>query len=162
MIILAAAAFFTNGIAVDALEQAQQLLTPLVGNSASLIFAVSLLLAGVASSVTAGFAGGSIFAGIFSEPYDIGDSHSRAGVAITLLGAMAAIFFVGDPLQGLIWSQVALSIQLPLTIVMQIFLTSSPKVMGTYANPPFTQAVLWAIAAVVIGLNIMLLLDFFA
>ena len=91
MILLAAAVFFRQGVAVDALEQAQSLLAPMLGSSAGLVFAISLLLAGVASSITAGMAGGSIFAGIFSEPYDIKDSHSRMGVVITLVGAAVAI-----------------------------------------------------------------------
>ena len=160
MILLAAAVFFRQGVAVDALEQAQSLLAPMLGSAAGLVFALSLLLAGVASSITAGMAGGSIFAGIFSEPYDIKDSHSRMGVAITLVGAAVAILFVGDPLKGLIASQIALSIQLPITILLQIGLTSRRAVMGTYVNRPGTTAVLLAAAVVVIVLNIMLLLDF--
>ncbi|EFL50535.1 natural resistance-associated macrophage protein [Solidesulfovibrio fructosivorans JJ]] len=159
MILLAAAVFFTHGTSVGELEQAQSLLKPLLGPSAGIIFAISLLLAGVASSVTAGMAGGSIFAGIFGEPYDIRDSHSRLGVVITLVGAAVAILFVGDPLKGLIWSQIALSIQLPITILLQIGLTSRRSVMGEYANRPFTNAVLILVAAVVIALNIMLLVE---
>jgi manganese transport protein len=160
MILLAAAVFFHHGVPVDALEQAQQLLAPLVGGSASLIFAISLLMAGLASSVTAGLAGGSIFAGIFAEPYDIHDSHSRMGVFITLAVAVVLILFIGDPLKGLIYSQVVLSIQLPLTILLQISLTSSRKIMGPYANKLSSILLLAAIAAVVIVLNVMLLLDF--
>jgi manganese transport protein len=160
MILLAAAVFFRQGVAVDALEQAQSLLAPMLGSAAGLVFAISLLLAGVASSITAGMAGGSIFAGIFGEPYDIKDSHSRMGVAITLVGAAVAILFVGDPLKGLIASQIALSIQLPITILLQIGLTSRRAVMGTYVNRPGTTAVLLVSAAVVIALNVMLLLDF--
>jgi len=159
MILLAAAAFFSHGTSVSELEQAQSLLTPLLGPSAGVVFAVSLLLAGLASSVTAGMAGGSIFAGIFSEPYDIRDSHSRLGVLLTLVGAAVCILFVGDPLKGLIYSQIALSIQLPVTILLQISLTSRRAVMGAYANRPFTTGVLAVVAAVVIGLNVMLLID---
>ena len=104
-------------------------------------------------------AGGSIFAGIFGEPYDIHDSHSRMGVVITLVGAAVCILFVGDPLKGLIYSQIALSIQLPITIVLQICLTSRRSVMGPYVNRPFTTFVLVAVAAVVIVLNVLLLLE---
>uniref|UniRef100_I2PYW0 Mn2+/Fe2_transporter, NRAMP family n=1 Tax=Desulfovibrio sp. U5L TaxID=596152 RepID=I2PYW0_9BACT len=159
MILLAAAAFFSHGVSVGELEQAKALLSPLLGPSAGLVFAISLLLAGVASSVTAGMAGGSIFAGIFGEPYDIRDSHSRLGVVITLVGAAVCILFVGDPLKGLIYSQIALSIQLPITILLQIGLTSRRSVMGAYVNRPFTTGVLAVVAAVVIALNIMLLVD---
>ena len=159
MILLAAAAFFSQGASVSQLEQARSLLTPLLGPAAGVVFAASLLLAGLASSVTAGMAGGSIFAGIFGEPYDIRDSHSRLGVLITLVGAAVCILFVGDPLKGLIYSQIALSIQLPVTILLQISLTSRRAVMGTYANRPFTTGVLAVVAAVVIALNILLLVD---
>jgi len=159
MILLAAATFFHQGVAVDALEQAQALLSPMLGPAAGLVFAVSLLLAGVASSVTAGMAGGSIFAGIFGEPYDIGDSHSRMGVAITLIGAAACILFVGDPLQGLLYSQIALSVQLPITILLQILLTSRRAVMGVHVNRPGTTVVLAVAASVVVVLNVMLLIE---
>ncbi len=159
MILLAAAAFFGRGLEVTELEQAKSLLTPLLGNAAGIVFAVSLLLAGLASSVTAGMAGGSIFAGIFGEPYDIRDSHSRMGVAVTLVGGAVAILLVGDPLKGLIWSQIALSMQLPVTILLQISLTSRRAVMGPYANRTSTTLVLGATALVVIGLNLMLLVD---
>lgn len=162
MILLAAATFFHAGVAVDALEQAQALLSPMLGPAAGLVFAISLLLAGIASSVTAGMAGGSIFAGIFGEPYDIGDSHSRMGVLITLVGAALCILMVGDPLKGLLYSQMALSVQLPITILLQIFLTSRRSVMGVHANRRSTTAVLAVSAAVVIVLNVMLLIDMLA
>lgn len=158
MILLAAAAFFSHGLPVSELEQAQALLAPLLGPAAGVVFAVSLLCAGLASSVTAGMAGGSIFAGIFSEPYDISDSHSRMGVLLTLVGGALAVLFVGDPLTGLIWSQIVLSFQLPITIILQLCLTSRRSVMGPYANRPFTTAVLVTVALVVITLNVMLLL----
>jgi manganese transport protein len=157
MILLAAAAFFSHGLPVSELEQARSLLDPLLGPAAGVVFAVSLLLAGLASSVTAGMAGGSIFAGMFSEPYDIRDSHSRMGVVITLAGGAAAVLFVGDPLTGLLWSQIVLSMQLPITILLQIGLTSRRSVMGPYVNRPFTTAILVLVALVVISLNIMLL-----
>ncbi len=159
MILLAAGAFFSRGERVTELDQAQALLTPLLGPAAGVVFAASLLLAGLASSVTAGMAGGSIFAGIFGEPYDIRDSHSRVGVLTTLVGAALCILMVDDPLTGLIVSQIALSIQLPVTILLQIGLTSRRSVMGPYANRPFTTGVLVAVAAVVIALNVMLLVE---
>jgi manganese transport protein len=159
MILLAASAFHTAGTQVSELEQAQNLLSPLVGNAAALVFALALLFAGVASSVTAGMAGGAIFAGVFKEPYNIHDIHTRVGVALTLGLAYLVILAIPDPFQGLIYSQIALSIQLPVTIVLQLYLTSSTKVMGKWANKKSTVAVLGGIAAVVIALNVMLLID---
>lgn len=157
MILIAAAVFFKKGIIVDELGQAQRLLEPLLGSSAAIVFAVALLLAGISSSVTAAMAGGSIFAGIFNEPYNIKDKHSKMGVGITLIGAAFVIFFIGNPFQGLIISQVILSIQLPFTIFLQIYLTSSTKVMGKHANKKMDSVLLWIIGLIVSGLNIILL-----
>ena len=160
MILIAAATFFTQKINVTELGQAQQMLTPLLGNTASVVFALALLFAGIASSVTAGMAGGSIFAGIFGEPYDINDIHTKIGVGITLVGAVIIIFFISQPFKGLLYSQMLLSIQLPITIFLQIYLTSSKKVMGKHANSRFDKITLWIIGLIVTALNIMLLLSY--
>jgi len=161
MILLAAATFFKHGTMVNELPQAQRLLVPLLGNSSGDVFAIALLFAGIASTITSAIAGGSIFAGIFNEPYDIKDSHSRLGIAISLLGAYLLLLLVRDSFQALIVSQMVLSLQLPWTIGLQIHLTSSPEVMGNHANPLSTKLLLWAIAAVVTGLNMVLLVSFF-
>lgn len=160
MILMAAATFYLNRLQVSELAQAEQMLRPLLGSSAAVVFALALLMAGIASSITAGMAGGSIFAGIFGEPFNSSDQHTKTGILITLLVGAAAIFFLNDTFKGLIYSQVLLSIQLPWTIFLQIYLTSSKKVMGSHANTPFGATLLWSIAAIVTGLNIMLLLDF--
>ena len=160
MILLAAAAFFRTGTPVTELEQANSLLAPLLGNNASVIFAVALLFAGISSTITSGMAAGSIFAGIYKEPYDIKDSHSRIGVLTSLLLAFALIMVVSNPFQGLIYSQMALSVQLPITIFTQVYLTSSPKVMGKYKNSTYTKWLLYVIGGIVTLLNVMLLIIF--
>ena len=157
IILLAAATFFRHSIAVTELQQANEILKPLLGNHAAVVFAFALLCAGVASTITSGIAGGSIFAGLFSEPYNIKDFHSRVGVLISLVFALMIIFFIHNPYRGLIISQIVLSIQLPFTIFLQVYLTSSKKVMGKYANKLQTRIMLYAVGAVVIFLNIKLL-----
>ena len=159
MIIMAAATFFAAGARVTELAQARDMLAPLLGGSAPLVFALALLFAGVASSVTSGMAGASIFAGMYGEPLNLKDNHSRLGVYISLLGALAIIFFIKNPFRGLIISQMALSVQLPFTIFMQIYLTSSRKVMGAYANGRWTLLLLLAIGLAVAYLNVKLLLS---
>lgn len=160
MILLAAATFFRNNIKVNELQQAERMLEPLLGNSASIVFALALLFSGLASTITSGMAGGSIVSGMYKEPYDVKDSHSRIGVLISLLGGLGLVFFIGDPFKGLILSQVFLSIQLPFTVAIQVYLTSSEKVMGKYANSRYMQALLWSITALVTYFNIRLLFSF--
>jgi len=158
MILLAAATFFSSGTRVDELQQANRLLEPLLGSKASVVFAVALLFAGIASSITSGMAGGSIVSGMNKEPYNIKDNHSRIGIIISLVIALIVIFFIQNPFKGLILSQVFLSIQLPFTITIQVYLTSSKKVMGKYANSKFLIGVLSVISAIVTFLNIKLLI----
>ncbi|OUN82721.1 MULTISPECIES: Nramp family divalent metal transporter [unclassified Bacteroides] len=157
MILLAASTFFAQGVQVEELQQAKSLLDPLLGNQAGTIFALALLMAGLSSTVTSGMAAGSIFAGMFGEPYHIKDIHSRLGVLLSLGVALLVIFFINDPFQGLIISQMVLSVQLPFTVFLQVGLTSSRRVMGEYANSRWSTFVLYTIAAVVSVLNLMLL-----
>ncbi|WP_047452495.1 Nramp family divalent metal transporter [Alistipes sp. ZOR0009] len=161
MILLAAATFFAAGQGVTELQQAKNLLVPLVGSNASNIFAVALLFAGIASTITSGMAAGSIFAGMYNEPYDIKDSHSRIGVALSLVAATLLIFIIGDPFRGLILSQMFLSMQLPFTIFFQARLTSSEKVMGKYKNSTSTRILIYLLGTIVTVLNVMLLVSFF-
>ena len=159
MILVAASVFHTHGVVVTELPQAQATLKPLLGNAAAVIFALALLFSGFSSSITAGMAGGSIFAGIFQKPFNSSDRHSRMGIYITLFGALGIILFLQDPFQGLLWSQIILSMQLPLTMIPLIVLTSSSRVMGKYANTWGNQILLWTVASVVLFLNVMLLMQ---
>lgn len=157
MILLAAATFFVNRTPVEELQQAKSLLDPLLGSHAGIVFALALLMAGISSTVTSGMAAGSIFAGMFGESYHIKDIHSKVGVLLSLGIALLIIFFIDNPFQGLIVSQMMLSVQLPFTVFLQVGLTSSKRVMGIYANSRWSTFVLYSIAVVVSALNILLL-----
>lgn len=162
IIILAAALFFPH--VVTEIDQAQEMLKPLLGSAGAILFAVAFLFAGVASSVTAGMAGGSIFAGIYRKPYDIREIHSKVGVLLTILvatGAIIGLSMITSPFQILIYSQVFLSIQLPITIFLQIYLTNSQKVMGKYKNVWYTKALLLAMGIFITLLNVILVITTF-
>jgi manganese transport protein len=159
MILLAAATFFKTKTPASELQQANQLLAPLLGNHAAMVFAVALLFSGIASTITSGMAAGSIFAGMYKEPYDIKDNHSRLGVAISLIIALVIIFLISNPFMGLIYSQMILSIQLPFTIFLQVYLTSSSKVMGKYKNSTPSKIMLYALGIIVTGLNVFLFIS---
>jgi manganese transport protein len=159
MTLLAAATFFKTKTPVTELAQAHQILEPLVGGQAAIIFAIALLFAGIASTITSGMAAGSIFAGMYKEPYDIKDNHSRVGVIFSLLIATGIIFLISNPFNGLIFSQMLLSIQLPFTIFLQVYLTSSGKVMGKYKNSNLTKFTLYSVGVIVTALNIGLLIS---
>ena len=135
------------------------MLQPLLGDNAANIFAIALLLAGISSTITSGMAAGSIFSGLFGEAYNARDTHSIVGIVLSLGIALLLIFFIGDPFRGLIISQMVLSVQLPLTVFLQVSLTSSKRVMGKYANRPWNTVFLYSLAAIVTALNVWLLIE---
>ena len=160
MILMAAATLYQGGSGkqIDDLSVAGKMLSPLMGNAATVIFALALLLAGISSSITAGMAGGTIFSGIFNQPYNIKTKETKAGILLTMIPAAVIILFISQPFKGLVYSQMLLAIQLPITIFTQIYLTSSEKVMGKYANSGRLNLLLLGIAVIVTGLNLALLL----
>lgn len=159
MILLAAATLYGNGEHVTELSQAQTMLTPLLGNNAANIFAIALLLAGISSTITSGMAAGSIFSGLFGESYNAHDVHSAVGVVLSLGVALLIIFFISNPFNGLIYSQMLLSVQLPFTVFTQVSLTSSKRVMGKYANTTANKYFLYSLAIIVTALNLWLFAD---
>lgn len=162
MILIAAAVFFANAITITDLTQASELLRPLLGSGAALVFAIALLVSGISSTATCGIASGSIYAGIFGEDYDILDYHSWHGVLISYILALIIIFCITDPFQGLVYSQMLLSVQLPITIGVLIYLTSSRRVMGKFANSLHMKLWLSTIGLVVAALNVALLWEVIA
>lgn len=161
MIILAAAVFFKAGKEVTQLQEASAMLNPLLGKNAALVFSVALLFSGLSSTVTSAMSAASIFAGMYGEPMDLRDSHSRLGVYISIGAALLIIMVISDPFRALIISQAALSIQLPITIFSQIRLTSSKRVMGAHANGRAMTFFLVFIGLIVTWLNLKLILEFF-
>lgn len=160
MVVVAAAVFFRNGIRVSDIAQAAQTLKPLAGDLAEFLFAAALICAGLSSSITACLAGGTVFTGFLGKEKDPQTSWFRVGVLLTALPAMLIMTMLSDTYTALIWSQVALSIQLPLTIIPLIVLTRSRKVMGAYANGRFENLLMYLCAAVIIFLNMLLLGSF--
>jgi manganese transport protein len=160
MIVVAAAVFFRNGIVVTDILQAALTLKPLAGDLAGLLFGIALLCAGISSSITACLAGGTVFTGFLGKEIDPQKIWFRAGVLLTAGPAILVVLFTANVFETLIWSQVALSMQLPFTIIPLVLLTRSRKVMGEYANGRLENTLLYVVATVVIVLNGLLILDF--
>ena len=159
MIVVAAAVFFRHGIIVDNLLQASATLEPLVGRVAKEVFAIGLVLAGVASSLTAGIAGGTTFGGYMKKQHGMSTRHFRIGMIITLVGACLLVFFVHDIFKALVISQVCLSVQLPFTMLPLYLLTSSPKVMGKYETGWLEKTAMAVTGIVIVILNMLLIYD---
>ncbi len=157
MVIVAAAVFFRHHIQVSSIEQASATLEPLAGPAAKVLFGVALLFAGVGSSLTSSMSEANVVTGYLGKPEDPHSRFYKIGLVATSIPAMIIIAVGIDSFRALIWSQVALSIQLPLTIIPLLVLSRRRDVMGRHAAGLASTVLGWTIALVVIALNVLLL-----
>jgi manganese transport protein len=155
ILILAASVFHSNGVAVTEIQQAHRMLSPLLGTTvASTLFAISLLLAGQASTITGTLSGQIVMEGFLN--LRLNPVLRRALTrGLALIPAVVVIWMQGD--QGvyklIILSQVVLSLQLPFAIIPLIRVTSDRERMGTFASPAWVSSLAVATSAVILFLN---------
>lgn len=157
MVIVAAAVFFRAGIKVDSLTQASATLEPLAGSLARLLFGIGLLFAGLGSSFTSAMAEVNVLTAYLGRAEDPRTKFYRVGLFVLAIPALAVVAFTNDPLNVLIYSQVALTIQLPLTIFPLLWLVFSKKVMGEFRSGPVERTLAIAATLALTVLNTLFL-----
>jgi len=162
ILIVAAATFHRSGhTEVAEIQQAYQLLTPLLGvGGASAVFALALLASGQNSTLTGTLAGQIVMEGFLNlrlRPW-LRRLITRA-VAI-VPAALTAIFFgESGTAQLLILSQVILSLQLSFAVIPLVQFTSDRAKMGEFRNPRWLRWLAYLVAAVIALLNVWLLVQ---
>lgn len=164
ILILAAAAFHgTEHQGLEKIEDAYELLTPVLGASlASTLFAVALLASGQNSTLTGTLAGQIVMEGFLDlrlRPW----MRRAITRAVAIVPAMiVAMMFGSDGVNRLlILSQVILSLQLPFAVVPLVMFTCSKAKMGRFVVPRWLGVVAWIVASVIIVLNVNLLFQTF-
>ncbi|EKQ57319.1 MAG: Mn/Fe transporter, NRAMP family [Clostridium sp. Maddingley MBC34-26] len=152
MVVVSAAVFYRNGMAVDTIEQAHKSLEPLVGSLSSGAFGIALLASGLSSSAVGTLAGQTIMNGFVNLNIPLNVRR-----LITMTPAMIIICLGINPMNALVLSQVSLSFALPLAIIPMILITGRKDLMGELVNKPITKVIGWIITSVIIGLNAVLL-----
>ena len=164
ILILAASSFHVAGMTgVAEIQDAHRLLAPILGAGiASTLFAVALLASGQNSTITATLAGQIVMEGFVNlrAPAWLRRIITRM-LAIVPAVLVAALYGSEGSTRLLVLSQVVLSLQLPFAVVPLVRFTSDRGLMGTFVNPRWLKFGAWVISAVIIGLNLKLLLDFF-
>ena len=161
ILITAAATFHVHGqTEVAEISQAHELLAPLLGAAAPILFAVSLLACGLNSTVTATIAGQVVMEGFL---------HIRLRPAvrrlitrlIAVVPAVLVTWFYGESgtAQLLVLSQVVLSLQLPFAAVPLMLFASDRARLGALITPFWQLALGWAASALILALNLMMLWD---
>jgi manganese transport protein len=162
ILIVAAATFhFSGHQQVADLEDAYQLLSPVLGvGAASVIFAFALLASGQSSTLTATLAGQIVMEGFLHIrlPQWLRRLATRL---IAIVPALIAIVCFGEQSTGelLVLSQVILSLQLPFAVIPLVMFTSDRRLMGEFVNPPWLKVLAEAVATVIVGLNVWLLVQ---
>ncbi|WP_013320253.1 Nramp family divalent metal transporter [Gloeothece verrucosa] len=165
ILIVAAATFHFSGYhGVAEIQEAYRLLSPLLGvSAASAIFGLALLASGQSSTLTATLAGQIVMEGFlnFRLPSWVRRLVTRL---LAIVPALIAIIFFGERSTGslLIFSQVVLSLQLPFAVIPLIMFTSNRRLMGEFVNPNWLKLLAGAVATIIVGLNLWLLLQVFS
>ena len=163
ILIVAAAAFHTRGRTdVAEIQDAYQLLTPLVGAGAGTVFALALLASGLNSTLTGTLAGQIVMEGFLNirlRPW----LRRLITRAIAIVPAVITAILYGEhgTAKLLVLSQVVLSLQLSFAVFPLVRFTSERAKMGEFVNPGWLKALAYAVAAVIAALNAWLLFQTF-
>ncbi len=158
-ILIVSAAAFHGMHEVTEIDKAYELLAPVLGVSvASTLFAVALLASGQNATITGTLAGQIVMEG-FLEFRLPGWARRLITRVVAIVPTVFVLSAYGeDKAMGmLVLSQVVLSLQLPFAVIPLMKFTSDKKLMGPFVNKPLTKVVGWTTAAIIVGLNVILL-----
>ena len=162
ILIVAAATFNRSGnTQVAEIQDAYQLLTPLLGvGAASVVFALALLASGQNSTLTGTLAGQIVMEGFLNlriRPW-LRRLITRA-IAIVPAAITAILYGESGTAKLLILSQVILSLQLSFAVFPLVMFTSDPHKMGPFVNPRWLKVLAYTVASVIAALNAWLLVQ---
>ena len=153
MMATAAAAFhFSGHTGVADLDEAYLTLQPLLSHAAATVFGLSLVAAGLSSTVVGTLAGQVVMQGFIRFHIPLWVRRT-----VTMLPSFIVILMGLDPTRILVMSQVLLSFGIALALVPLLIFTSDSKLMGDLVNSKRVKQTGWVIVVLVVALNIWLL-----
>src|SRR5436190_7289645 len=157
MLVIAATVFFGSGLThVDSLEGAHRTLEPILGGASSVLFALALTASGLSSSTVGTMSGQVVMQGFIQRRIPLWVRR-----LVTMLPAFVVIGLGLDPSRTLVLSQAVLSFGIPFALIPLVMFTSRREIMGVLVNRRLTVAAAWAIAGLISGLNVFLLVQTF-
>ncbi|WP_034916240.1 MULTISPECIES: Nramp family divalent metal transporter [Erwinia] len=155
MMATAAAAFhFSGHTGIADLDQAWLTLDPLLGKAAAMVFGLSLLTAGLSSTVVGTMAGQVVMQGFIRFHIPL-----LVRRVVTMLPSFIVIFAGWEPTRILIMSQVLLSFGIALALLPLLSFTGNRELMGDLTNSRLMQNVGRVIVVIVVALNLYLLIS---
>jgi manganese transport protein len=150
MLVVAAAVLGGGG--GDTLQSAHATFGRVLGGGAAVAFGVALLASGLAASSVGTLAGQVVMQGFLRRAVPVALRR-----AVTMAPALLVLGLGLDPTRCLVISQVVLSFGIPFALIPLVVLSSRRAVMGGFANRRLTTVAAGLIAAVIVGLNVVLL-----
>ncbi|EHC70913.1 Manganese transport protein MntH, partial [Salmonella enterica subsp. enterica serovar Mississippi str. A4-633] len=143
---------FSGHTGIADLDQAYLTLEPLLSHAAATVFGLSLVAAGLSSTVVGTLAGQVVMQGFVRFHIPLWVRRT-----ITMLPSFIVILMGLDPTRILVMSQVLLSFGIALALVPLLIFTSNATLMGELVNTRRVKQVGWIIVVLVVALNIWLL-----
>jgi manganese transport protein len=158
IMIMAASAFHSDSPNVASISEAYKTLVPVFGATAGIVFLITLLSSGIASSVTGTLAGQAIMEGLLGKKVNV---WLRRIVTrfINVIPTTIAILLGLDPLNILVYSQVILSLMIPLPMIPLIIISTDKTLMNEFVNRKITTAVAIVFAGIILVFNSYLLVN---
>lgn len=156
IMVMAAAAFGSHGLNVATIQDAYVTLEPLFGRAAALAFGITLLASGLSSSTTATIAGQAIMEGMLGRKMNLWIRRIVTRLINTVPTTIAILAGI-DPLLILVYSQVALSLLLPLPLLPLLIFTKDKNLMGSFVNRRITTIFAATFIGTIILLNALFL-----
>ena len=152
IMIIAASAFNAHYSSISSITDAYKMLIPLFGAGAGIVFVITLLSSGISSSIVGTLAGQSIMEGLLGTKVNI---WLRRIVTrfINVIPTTIAILFGLDPLSILVYSQVILSLMIPLPMIPLVLLTRNKRVMGEFVNRNLTTIISVIFVGIILAFN---------
>ncbi|MES1940658.1 manganese transport protein MntH [Salinisphaera sp. T5B8] len=156
MLVMAAGLFFGATTPVTTLEGAFAQLGDYAGPTAAGLFGLGLLASGFSSSSVGTMSGQVVMQGFIARQIPL-----FARRMITMAPPLVILGMGVDATTALVMSQVVLSFGIPFALIPLLLFCSNREIMGDLVNHRATTIAAWAIACVVIALNVFLLYETF-
>jgi manganese transport protein len=158
IMITAAAAFNPTNPNVASISEAYKTLVPLFGATAGVVFLVTLLSSGIASSVVGTLAGQAIMEGLLGKKVNVWFRRFITRF-VNVVPTTIAILLGLDPLNILVYSQVILSLMIPLPMIPLVILARNKTLMGEFVNRNITTLLSIVFVGIILMFNSYLLLN---
>ena len=153
MLLLAASALRGHAN-VDTITGAHAAVAETLGPGIGLLFAIGLLVSGLASGSVGAYAGSEIMAGLLHRRFSL--TFRRL---ITLVPALVVLAVGIPPTAALVISQVVLSFGIPFALFPLVWLTSQRSLMSDGVNTIPTAVAGWLVAIAATLLNLALIIQ---